>query len=91
MLNESEREQQGIDDALRDSAGSWHCEPGWCGRVPKASTIKAFRQRFDWNASSRLYERGMIGDPVNEVKFAMLNDERLSDFVRFVKQHFVFS
>ncbi len=42
---------------------------------------------FDWDVMNRLYERGMIGDPVNKAKSVVLTDEGLR--VCLFKQHFV--
>ncbi|WP_245176229.1 DUF6429 family protein [Cupriavidus sp. AcVe19-6a] len=34
-------------------------------------------KRLDWNALSRLYDKGFIGDPVNRAKSVWLTDEGL--------------
>jgi hypothetical protein len=43
---------------------------------------------FDWDAMNRLYERGMIGDPVNKAKSVVLTDEGLRESERLFKQYF---
>jgi hypothetical protein len=44
---------------------------------------------FDWDALNRLYERGLIGDPVNKAKSVILTEEGLRESERLFKQHFV--
>jgi hypothetical protein len=44
---------------------------------------------FDWDALNRLYERGLIGDPVNKTKSVILTDEGLRESERLFKRHFV--
>lgn len=44
---------------------------------------------FDWEVLNRLYERGLIGDPVNKTKSVILTDEGLRESERLFKQHFV--
>ncbi|MGU7816110.1 DUF6429 family protein [Burkholderia sp. AW49-1] len=44
---------------------------------------------FDWDALNRLYERGLIGDPVNKAKSVTLTEEGLPESERLFKQHVV--
>ena len=44
---------------------------------------------FDWNVMNRLFERGMIGDPVSKAKSVVLTDEGLRESARLFKLHFV--
>ncbi|AOJ98673.1 hypothetical protein WK23_08505 [Burkholderia vietnamiensis] len=44
---------------------------------------------FDWDALNRLYECGLIGDPVNKAKSVILTDDGLRESERLFKQHFV--
>ncbi|MFD1559607.1 DUF6429 family protein [Paraburkholderia silviterrae] len=44
---------------------------------------------FEWNVMNRLFERGMIGDPVNKAKSVVLTDEGLRESERLFKQYFV--
>jgi hypothetical protein len=44
---------------------------------------------FDWDVLNRLYERGMIGDPVNKAKSVALTDDGLRESERLFKQLFV--
>ena len=44
---------------------------------------------FDWDVLNRIYERGMIGDPVNKAKSVVLTDEGLRESERLFKQNFV--
>jgi Domain of unknown function (DUF6429) len=46
---------------------------------------------FDWDALSRLHERGLIADPVNKTKSVILTEEGLRESERLFKQHFVIS
>ncbi|MCA8102644.1 DUF6429 family protein [Burkholderia contaminans] len=46
---------------------------------------------FDWDALNRLYERGLIGEPVNKAKSVILTEEGLRESERLFKQHFVTS
>ncbi|KXV03412.1 hypothetical protein CR51_17570 [Caballeronia megalochromosomata] len=43
---------------------------------------------FDWGALNRLYERGLIGDPVNKAKSVILTEEGLRESERLFNQHF---
>jgi hypothetical protein len=44
---------------------------------------------FDWDALNRLYERGLIGDPLNKTKSVILTDDGLRESERLFNQHFV--
>lgn len=44
---------------------------------------------FDWDVMHRLYERGMIDDPVNKAKSVVFTDEGLRESERLFKQNFV--
>lgn len=44
---------------------------------------------FDWNVLNRLYERGLIGDPVNKTRSVIFTEEGLRESERLFKQHFV--
>ena len=44
---------------------------------------------FDWDVLNRLYERGLIGDPVNKTKSVIFTEEGLRESVRLFKQYFV--
>jgi Domain of unknown function (DUF6429) len=44
---------------------------------------------FDWDVLNRLYERGLIGDPVNKTKSVIFTKEGLQESERLFKQHFV--
>jgi hypothetical protein len=44
---------------------------------------------FDWDVLNRLYERGLIGDPVNKTKSVIFTQEGLQESERLFKQHFV--
>ena len=44
---------------------------------------------FDWDVLNRIYERGMIGDPVNKAKSVVFTDEGLHESERLFKQNFV--
>ena len=44
---------------------------------------------FDWDVLHRLYERGLIGDPVNKTKSVIFTEEGLQESERLFKQHFV--
>jgi Domain of unknown function (DUF6429) len=44
-----------------------------------------------WDALNRLYERGLIGDPVNKAKSVVLTDEGLRESERLFNQYFVVS
>lgn len=44
---------------------------------------------LDWDALNRLYERGLIGDPVNKAKSVIFTEEGLRESERLFKQHFV--
>ncbi|WP_181196598.1 DUF6429 family protein [Paraburkholderia sp. BL25I1N1] len=46
---------------------------------------------MDWDALSRLHDRGFIGDPVNKAKSVILTEEGLREAERLFKQHFVIS
>ena len=46
---------------------------------------------FDWDALSRLHERGLIADPVNKAKSVILTDEGLRQSERLFTQHFTVS
>ncbi|WP_288831053.1 DUF6429 family protein [uncultured Paraburkholderia sp.] len=43
---------------------------------------------FDWDALSRLHERGLIGDPVNKAKSVTLTDDGLRESERLFRQIF---
>jgi hypothetical protein len=45
-------------------------------------------KNFDWDALNRLYERGLIGDPVNKTKSVILTDDGLRESERLFKQRF---
>jgi len=40
---------------------------------------------FDWDSLNRLYERGLIGDPVNKTKSVILTDDGLRESERLFK------
>jgi hypothetical protein len=40
---------------------------------------------FDWDSPNRLYERGLIGDPVNKTKSVILTDDGLPEPKRLFK------
>ena len=44
---------------------------------------------FDWEVLNRLYERGLIDDPVNKTKSVIFTEEGLRESERLFKQHFV--
>jgi Domain of unknown function (DUF6429) len=44
---------------------------------------------FDWDVLNRLYERGLIGEPVNKTKSVIFTEEGLQESERLFKQHFV--
>ena len=44
---------------------------------------------FDWEVLNRLYERGLIDDPVNKTKSIIFTEEGLRESERLFKQHFV--
>ena len=44
---------------------------------------------FDWEGLNRLYERGLIDDPVNKTKSVIFTEEGLRESERLFKQHFV--
>jgi Domain of unknown function (DUF6429) len=44
---------------------------------------------FDWEVLNRLYERGLIDDPVNKAKSVIFTEEGLRESERLFKQHFV--
>jgi hypothetical protein len=44
---------------------------------------------FDWDALNRLYERGLIGDPVNKAKSVILTEKGLRESERLFQQQFV--
>jgi hypothetical protein len=46
---------------------------------------------FDWDGLNRLYERGLIDDPVNKAKSVVLTDEGLRESERLFKQYFAVS
>jgi hypothetical protein len=46
---------------------------------------------FDWDVLDRLYQRGLIGDPVNKTKSVILTDEGLRESERLFNLHFVLS
>jgi hypothetical protein len=46
---------------------------------------------FDWDVLNRLYERGLIGDPVSKTKSVILTDEGRRESERLFNQHFVVS
>ena len=43
---------------------------------------------FDWDALNRLYEKGMIYNPVGKAKSVMLTDEGLTRSEALFEQHF---
>ncbi|QBR02299.1 DUF6429 family protein [Paraburkholderia pallida] len=43
---------------------------------------------FDWDSLNRLYERGLIDNPVNKTKSVVLTDEGLRESERLFKQLF---
>jgi hypothetical protein len=43
---------------------------------------------FDWPSLSRLYEKGLIEDPVNKAKSVYLTEEGLAESERLFKQYF---
>jgi hypothetical protein len=44
---------------------------------------------FDWDTLHRLHERGLIDDPVNKAKSAVLTEEGLSESKRLFVKYFV--
>ena len=44
---------------------------------------------FDWSSLNRLYEKGLIADPVNKTKSVLLTDEGLAEAERLFKAMFV--
>ena len=44
---------------------------------------------FDWDVLNRLYERGLIEDPVNKTKSVTFTEEGLRESERLFNQHFV--
>jgi hypothetical protein len=44
---------------------------------------------FDREVLNRLYERGLIDDPVNKTKSVIFTEEGLRESERLFKQHFV--
>jgi hypothetical protein len=44
---------------------------------------------FDWDVLNRLYERGLIGDPVNKTKSVIFTEEGLHESERLFEQYFV--
>lgn len=44
---------------------------------------------FDWDVLNRLYERGLIGNPVNRTKAVVFTEEGLRESERLFKKHFV--
>lgn len=49
--------------------------------------IRAWKQ-FDWDAMGRLYEKGLIHDPVGKVKSVMFTPEGLKESERLFRQLF---
>ena len=43
---------------------------------------------FDWDVMTRLYEKGFIGDPVNQAKSVVLTDEGLAESKRLFEELF---
>lgn len=43
----------------------------------------------DWDVMNRLYERGLIRDPVNKAKSVVLTDKGLGESERLFNQYFV--
>lgn len=43
---------------------------------------------FDWDALSRLHEKGMIGSPVSKAKSVMLTAEGLAESERLFERYF---
>jgi Domain of unknown function (DUF6429) len=46
---------------------------------------------FDWDVLNRLYERGLISDPVSKAKSVVVTDEGLQESERLFNLHFVVS
>jgi Domain of unknown function (DUF6429) len=46
---------------------------------------------LDWDALSRLHERGLIANPVNKAKSIVLTDEGLRESERLFRQYFTAS
>ena len=44
---------------------------------------------FDWDVLNRLYERGLIGDPVNKTKSVIFTEEGLRESERLFEHYFV--
>jgi hypothetical protein len=44
---------------------------------------------FDWNSLNRLYEKGLIGDPVNKSKSVILTEQGLAEAERLFRMLFV--
>jgi len=44
---------------------------------------------FDWDVLNRLYERGLIGDPVNKTKSVIFTEEGLHESERLFERYFV--
>jgi hypothetical protein len=49
---------------------------GICHRDRDSGTVRAWKS-FDWEAMSRLHEKGLIGDPVSKAKSVWLTHEGL--------------
>ena len=60
----------------------------YLGMFSERSVRRAWKS-FDWDALNRLYERGLIGDPVNKAKSVILTEEGVRESERLFKQHFV--
>lgn len=43
---------------------------------------------FDWGATNRLHEKGLIGDPVNKAKSVVLTDEGIAESERLCRELF---
>ena len=43
---------------------------------------------FDWDALNRLYEKGLIGDPVNKAKSVVFTEEGLREAERLFRELF---
>jgi hypothetical protein len=44
---------------------------------------------FDYDVLNRLYERSLIGEPINKTKSVIFTEERLQESERLFKQHFL--
>jgi hypothetical protein len=44
---------------------------------------------FDWDTLNRLYERGLIDNPVNKAKSVVLTEEGLRESERLFEKHFM--